>query len=79
MYSNMLRSFLDTKTLQLLAVRCAVEDGNDHFYQYKQLIERYEFLEHMSFETLYSTEKDALLIYISQIYQMALGKTVYLD
>lgn len=47
-YSNIVRSFLDMRTTQLLAVNCYCVDGKeDPYWNYKCLVERYAFLEHM--------------------------------
>ncbi|MGX9416571.1 putative phage abortive infection protein [Vibrio sp. WJH972] len=48
-YSNIVRSFLDNETIQLLAINCICEEDSD-FYKYRQLLERYEMLEHVHFE-----------------------------
>ena len=46
-YSNLVRSFVPENVYYFLAVNCFSETANDQYYPYKQLIERYEFLEHM--------------------------------
>lgn len=48
-YSNIVRSFLDKNTTQLLAINCISSKDSD-FYKYRQLIERYAMLEHLYFE-----------------------------
>ncbi|WP_318468325.1 putative phage abortive infection protein [Photobacterium leiognathi] len=49
-YSNIVRSFLNKKMLHLLALNCIeLDDGHD-FSKFKALVERYELLEHFSFE-----------------------------
>ena len=50
MYSNMVRAFLDYDVTQILAVNCYCEDENSTYRRYKDLLERYNFLEHMPFE-----------------------------
>lgn len=49
LYSNIVRSFLDYDTTQLLAVNCYCIDEKDSYWKYKLLLERYSFLEHMPF------------------------------
>src|SRR5580765_4092605 len=49
-YSNILRSALDARTSQLLAINCYSIGPNDSYYAYRRLIERYAFLEHMPFK-----------------------------
>lgn len=46
-YSNIVRSFLDFRVTQLLAVNCYCDSDEDSYYKYRLLIERYSFLEHM--------------------------------
>ncbi|OOE79801.1 hypothetical protein BZG72_13530 [Salinivibrio sp. PR6] len=48
-YTNILRSFLGQKETVLLAFNCAVMEKSDPFYNYRRLIEKYEMLEHMTF------------------------------
>ncbi|HCH1528234.1 TPA: hypothetical protein NKQ35_000625 [Vibrio parahaemolyticus] len=49
-YSNIVRSFVDMEATRLLAINCAVTDETDSYYKYRQLVERYEFLEHIRVE-----------------------------
>lgn len=49
MYSNILRSFLSYDITQILAINCCCQDDNDTYWNFKLLIERYAFLEHMPF------------------------------
>ncbi len=46
-YSNIIRSFLNTEIVQLLAINCLANDTEDDFYKYRLLIERYSMLEHL--------------------------------
>ncbi len=46
-YANIVRSFVNMDATRLLAINCAVIDEKDSYYKYRQLIERYEFLEHI--------------------------------
>lgn len=52
LYSNIVRSFLDVEMTQLLAVNCYCQDDASAYWNYKCLIERYEFLEHMPFSVI---------------------------
>ncbi|WP_333874923.1 putative phage abortive infection protein [Methylobacter sp.] len=47
LYANIVRSFLSEDIYYLLAINCFCEDQNDHFIEYKLLVERYSFFEHM--------------------------------
>ncbi|MEZ8061028.1 putative phage abortive infection protein [Vibrio splendidus] len=49
-YTNIVRSFINQKVTQLLAVNCVTISANDDFYKFKLLVERYALLEHLSFE-----------------------------
>ncbi|WP_207281673.1 putative phage abortive infection protein [Pseudomonas sp. FW300-N2F2] len=49
MYSNILRSFLNYDATQLLAIYCYCTGPQDTYWNFKLLIERYAFLEHMPF------------------------------
>ncbi|EOX4797693.1 TPA: putative phage abortive infection protein [Vibrio diabolicus] len=46
-YANIVRSFVNMDATRLLAINCATKDKVDPYYKYRQLIERYEFLEHI--------------------------------
>ncbi|WGV98870.1 putative phage abortive infection protein [Vibrio sp. YMD68] len=48
-YSNIVRSFLDKETTQLLAFNC-ISNSADEFYKYRLLVERYALLEHFHIE-----------------------------
>lgn len=50
MYSNIVRSFLSYDATQLLAINCYCSDKHDTYWNFKLLIERYSFLEHMPFK-----------------------------
>jgi uncharacterized membrane protein len=77
MYANIVRSFLPDKALQLLAVNCACEDDNDPFWNFRLLIERYQFLEHMPFETE-GELRPTLVELISAYKPIAFGSSIYL-
>lgn len=47
MYANIIRSFLSEDIHYLLAINCFCKNENDHFIEYKILVERYSFFEHM--------------------------------
>jgi hypothetical protein len=48
MYTNIIRSFLNHQVTQVLAINCFCENNyNETYIQYKLLLERYSFLEHM--------------------------------
>ncbi len=49
LYSNIVRSFLDAEMTQLLAINCFCEKNSSAYWNYKCLIERYSFFEHMPF------------------------------
>lgn len=49
MYSSIVRAFLSYGTTQLLSINCCT-DSTNIYWRYKLLIERYAFLEYMSFD-----------------------------
>lgn len=49
-YSNIVRSCIPEDVSHLVAVNCSVDGPADAFVRYKTLVERYEFLEHMTFQ-----------------------------
>jgi len=53
-YSNIVRSFVNMDATRLLAINCATLDESDSYYKYRQLLERYEFLEHIRVEGMKS-------------------------
>lgn len=47
-YTNIIRSYLDTNLLTCLAINCyCLEEENGEYSHYKNLLERYELLEHL--------------------------------
>jgi hypothetical protein len=50
-YSNIVRSCVPENVYYLLGVNCFVEGGDDAYYPYKLLVERYAFFEHMPLDT----------------------------
>jgi len=73
MYSNMVRSFLSYDVSQLLAINCYCEDENNTYWRYKQLLERYEFLEHMPFKV--DQKQNELLLSTRCFYHKAFGQS----
>lgn len=59
-YSNIVRSTLDSKLTVLLAVNCFCVNKEDSFYKYLLLIKRYSFLEHMPM-SITGSEKDFVI------------------
>lgn len=57
-YSNIVRAFLNYDVTQILAVNCYAESSEDTYWDFKKLIERYAFLEHMPFKIV--TEQKTL-------------------
>lgn len=49
-YSNIIRSFLSENIYYLLAINCYCQNNDDKFIEYKRLLERYAFFEHMRIE-----------------------------
>lgn len=78
MYANMIRSFLNHTVTQVLAVNCYFEkDYNETYIQYKLLLERYSFLEHMPF-TYNDNERQALIDTKSFYSEKAFGNNAFL-
>ncbi len=74
-YSNIIRAYIDVRTLQLIAVNAYSED--DSFKHYKELIERYAFLEHMPFKI--NGQISPILKEVSEYYkEAAFDKSIYL-
>jgi DnaJ-domain-containing protein 1 len=48
-YSNIVRALIPDDVMKFLAVNCYCEDENDIYWEYKLLLERYDFFEHASF------------------------------
>lgn len=69
MYSNIVRSFLNYNTTQLLAINCFCPNRElDTFWKYKLLVERYSFLEHMPFTN--TRGKNLLLTQTKNFYEV---------
>ena len=73
MYSNMVRSFLSYDVSQVLAINCYCVGGSSTYWRYKQLLERYEFLEHMPFEI--DKKQNDLLLKTRSYYSSAFGNS----
>ncbi|NLA01618.1 hypothetical protein GTA07_14655 [Rhodococcus hoagii] len=76
MYSNIVRSFLSYDATQLLAINCYCANSSDTYWNFKLLIERYSFLEHMPFRI---KENDhVLLVSTKEFYEKnAFGRTQF--
>lgn len=77
MYSNMVRSFLSYDVSQVLAINCYCSGENSTYWRYRQLLERYEFLEHMPFKVDNSENK--LLIDSQEYYSTAFGNSGFVE
>ncbi|MGJ0515136.1 MAG: putative phage abortive infection protein [Methylomicrobium sp.] len=78
MYSNIVRAVLGIDVTQLLSINCYCKDHEDSYWMYKLLIERYAFLEHMSFEI--DTKLCPLLKKTENFYkESAFGNNIYLE
>lgn len=71
MYSNIVRSFISYDLTQLLAVNCYCDDSKSTYWKFKNLLERYEFLEHMPFEV--DGKRNCMLETSVHYYQKAFG------
>lgn len=76
MYSNIVRSFLSYDATQLLAINCYCADNSDTYWNFKLLIERYSFLEHMPFKI---KERDHVLLVSTKVFyeKNAFGRTQF--
>jgi len=75
LYANIVRSFLSEDIYYLLAINCYCEDNNDDFFEYKLLIERYSFFEHMPVITVPQTYNVHIIQEILEHYsKTAFGK-----
>ncbi|WP_236181810.1 putative phage abortive infection protein [Pseudomonas sputi] len=68
MYSNIVRSFLNYDTTQLLAIYCYCSP-TDTYWKFKLLLERYAFLEHMPFEI--DNHSNKLLLDTQYFYELS--------
>ncbi|PNH87399.1 hypothetical protein C1M59_21575 [Vibrio diazotrophicus] len=75
-YSSLVRSFVPTKIIKLLAINCYLRNGRrDDYFLYHQLIERYAFLEHYVFDKKYAHE---LYCVLGSYTRSALGENKFL-
>jgi hypothetical protein len=77
MYSNIVRSFIGSEIVQLLAVNCVCDEASS-YWPYMRLIERYSFLEHMPFTASGGDPIQALLETTSRYRPEAFGKSDFL-
>lgn len=71
MYSSIVRGFVPVKLLPILALNCIpTDDGLSNLDKYRDLLERYSFLEHMRLDTL---PADLPTFFILNNYNRALG------
>jgi hypothetical protein len=73
MYSNMVRSFLSYDVSQVLAINCYCDGEDSTYWRYKQLLERYEFLEHMPFAI--DNQQSVLLLKTRDYFHTAFGNS----
>lgn len=78
MYSNIIRSFLRSDVVQLLAVNCFCKSEIDQYFKYKLLVERYSLLEHMPFD-VQGNKYPALIESIKFYNRSAFGTSDYLE
>lgn len=78
-YSNILRSALDTKTSQLLAINSYCTDPRNSFFKYRRLVERYAFLEHMPFRAFEQDPSPVLLSIYETLENSAFGRSDYVQ
>lgn len=73
-YANLVRSVLSYEVTQLLAINCYSD--NDSFFKFKQLIIRYQFLEHMPLK-VNDKENSALIESIAHFGEEAFGDSQF--
>jgi len=78
-YANLIRSFLNYKITQLLAINCYCKTDNDSYYKYKLLITRYAFLEHMPFDADGETYHIILEESVEHYEKPAFGESIFLE
>lgn len=76
-YSNILRSALDARTSQLLAINCYSPSQDHSYYAYRRLVERYAFLEHMPFKTPGKNPSPVLIDAYNAFEKSAFGDSDY--
>jgi hypothetical protein len=69
MYSNMVRAFLSSEVVLLLAMNCYCSKGDDDIYWvYKWLVEHYAFFEHLPLDDKTSQRREEFLSEIKEYY-----------
>lgn len=67
-YSNIIRASLENEVLQLIFLNSLVfQENSNEFEEYRNLLEKYNFLEHMTFKI--NSKFNYWLIYFSQYYK----------
>lgn len=76
LYANIVRSFLSEDIYYLLAINCFCEDQSDHFIEYKILVERYSFFEHMPINVPKNYNANIIQEIVDHYSDKAFGKNV---
>ncbi|MCK9621273.1 MAG: putative phage abortive infection protein [Methylobacter sp.] len=76
LYANIVRSFLSEDIYYLLAINCFCEDQSDHFIEYKILVERYSFFEHMPINVPKTYNANIIQEIVDHYSDKAFGKNV---
>ena len=77
MYSNIVRSFLNHDVIQVLSVNCYCNEQSI-YWKYKLLLERYAFLEHMSFKLKDQDQENSVLVKTKSFYnKSAFGNSIF--
>lgn len=77
-YSNMVRSYIPDDALKILAVNCSKYPNGDQFLEFKALVQRYEFFEHMTL-TVDNKYHPSLVGAIDEYTVKAFGKSQYIE
>lgn len=77
-YSNIIRALLPDDVMKFLVVNCYCENENDIYWEYKLLLERYDFFEHASFNPNNPSSKSVIEQYpvlkeAQEFYKKAFG------
>jgi hypothetical protein len=70
-YTNIVRSLIPEKILQILMINCYVGMEHHNFHRYKNLIEFFSFFEHISLYEDNNLCKSAILLSISSFYKQS--------
>jgi len=76
LYTNIVRSFLSEDIYYLLAINCFCENQNDHFIEYKILVERYSFFELMPINVPNTYNANIIQEIVDHYSDKAFGKNV---